>query len=136
MTAVGAVVPSVVKPFSKQVVRLYEVRKTQQREDEERGAQCSGPEPLLLLVVRKLVKSALKISNHEMSCYFDVMARSYCGGLANTLNVQQMRDNIQGCESELASKLQMCSVMIGCHMTALFSALRTKATSRPLYDVA
>jgi len=105
-------VPSVVKPFSKQVVKLYEVRKRQQREDEEREAQSSGPEPLLLLVTRKLVKSTLKISNHGMSCYLDVMARSYCGGLVNALNVQQMRDNIQGCESELASKLQVegCAV--------------------------
>jgi hypothetical protein len=124
-----------VKPSSKRVVRLYEVRKRHPREDAVKQAQSSGLEPLQLLVATKLVKSTLKISKQEVSCCFDVMARSYCGGLLNTLTCSKKRDNnIQGWSS-LASQFADWQFDDWLSHDYMFSALRTKATCRPFYDV-
>jgi hypothetical protein len=82
-----------VKPSSKQVVRLYEVRKRNPLEDAAREGRSSGLEPLLLLVARKQVKSTLNTSNHEVSRCSDVMARSYCDGLVNALTFSRCSNN-------------------------------------------
>jgi hypothetical protein len=88
-----------------------------------------------MLEARKLLNSTSKTCNHEISSCFDVMARSYCSGLLNALTCSRCGTTIRG---EQLARVAVADVQFDDWLShdCMFSALRTKATSRPSYDVA